>query len=252
MASDTTTVRHSLPPDLFDEVTLISLASTVAILLVAYGASLKALSPSTPGRYRFLFIWHAFDALIHFFLEGSFLYHCFYSWKSYDDVTMADIRDHKYYPTARGYLGHDDRIWGAQAGGDNVFAQLWMVYARADRRWAGADIGVISLELLTVLVVGPLACFVCYDIARKNPRANIVMTIIATAELYGGFMTFCPEWLTGNQFLDTSNWMYKWVYLVFFNGLWVVVPFYALYVSWNAFMTAFGTQKSVVVVKKTK
>lgn len=46
--------------------------------------------------------------------------------------------------------------------------------------------GVISLELLTVLVVGPLACFVCYDIARKNPRANIVMTIIATAELYGG------------------------------------------------------------------
>lgn len=53
---------------------------------------------------------------------------------------MADIRDHKYYPTARGYLGHDDRIWGAQAGGDNVFAQLWMVYARADRRWAGADL----------------------------------------------------------------------------------------------------------------
>lgn len=111
--------------------------------------------------------------------------------------------------------------------------------------------GVISLELLTVLVVGPLACFVCYDIARKNPRANIVMTIIATAEIYGGmrpwnikatycyqeltamfrlgFMTFCPEWLTGNQFLDTSNWMYKWVYLVFFNGLWVVIPLYALY-----------------------
>jgi hypothetical protein len=75
MASGTTAVEHSLPPDLFDEVTLISLASTVAILLVAYGASLKALSSSTPGNYRFLFIWHAFDALIHFFLEGSFLYH---------------------------------------------------------------------------------------------------------------------------------------------------------------------------------
>lgn len=44
----------------------------------------------------------------------------------------------------------------------------------------------ISLELLTVLVVGPLACLVCYDIAKKNPRANILMTVIATAELYGG------------------------------------------------------------------
>ncbi|KAK7730387.1 hypothetical protein SLS53_009005 [Cytospora paraplurivora] len=229
MASHTVTIEPGLPPDLFDETTLISLASTVAILLVAYGASLKALSPSTPGSYRFLFIWHAFDALIHFFLEGSFLYHCFYSWESYDNLTVRDVKSGRYYPTPRGYLGHDDRIWGAQAGGDNPFAQLWMVYARADRRWAGADTGVISLELLTVFVVGPLACLVCYDIARRNPRANIIMTIIATAELYGGFMTFCPEWLTGNQFLDTSNWMYKWVYLVFFNTLWVWVPLYALY-----------------------
>lgn len=48
---------------------------------------------------------------------------------------------------------------------------------------------VISLELLTVLVVGPLACLVCYDIAKKNPRANLLMTMIATAELYGGKFT---------------------------------------------------------------
>lgn len=75
MASNTTTADPGLPPDLFDQTTLVSLASTVLILAVAYGTSLKALSPSTPGSYRFLFIWHAFDALIHFFLEGSFLYH---------------------------------------------------------------------------------------------------------------------------------------------------------------------------------
>lgn len=75
MASNTTAADPSLPPDLFDQTTLVSLASTVVILAVAYGTSLKALSPSTPSSYRFLFIWHAFDALIHFFLEGSFLYH---------------------------------------------------------------------------------------------------------------------------------------------------------------------------------
>lgn len=75
MASNVTAADSGLPPDLFDQTTLVSLASTVLILAVAYGTSLKALSPSTPGSYRFLFIWHAFDALIHFFLEGSFLYH---------------------------------------------------------------------------------------------------------------------------------------------------------------------------------
>ncbi|KAF3770858.1 Emopamil-binding protein [Cryphonectria parasitica EP155] len=249
MASNAAT-GSGLPPDLFDTTTLVSLASTVLILAVAYGTSLKVLSPTTPGSYRFLFIWHLFDAGIHFFLEGSFLYHCFFSWKSPDQISAREALS--AYPTQRGYLGHDDRIWGAQAGGDNPFAQLWMVYAKADKRWAGADTGVISLELLTVLVVGPLACLVCYDIAKKNPRSNIIMTIIATAELYGGFMTFCPEWLTGNQWLDGSNFVYLWLYLVFFNMLWVFIPIYAIYVSWNAFSAAFQAQSAKATVKKSK
>lgn len=46
-----------------------------------------------------------------------------------------------------------------------------------------------------------------------------------------GFMTFCPEWLIGSLNLDTSNFMYMWVYLVFFNMLWVFIPFYAIYWS---------------------
>ncbi|KAI3401049.1 hypothetical protein diail_758 [Diaporthe ilicicola] len=232
MATNTTAAEAGLPPDLFDQTTLVSLASTVLILAVAYATSLKALSPSTPGSYRFLFIWHASIP--------------------YDNLTVGDLRSGRYYSTQPGYLGHDDRIWGSQAAGDNPFAQLWMVYARADKRWAGADTVVVSLELLTVLVVAPLAVLVCYDIAKKNARANVLMVIIATAELYGGFMTFCPEWLTGNQFLDSSNFMYLWVYLVFFNMLWVFIPFYAIYVSSNAITAAFNTQTVVQVVKKTK
>lgn len=44
-------------------------------------------------------------------------------------------------------------------------------------------------------------------------------------------MTFCPEWLTGNLSLDTSKAMYLYVYLAFFNLLWVFIPFYAIWVS---------------------
>jgi len=43
----------------------------------------------------------------------------------------------------------------------------------------------VSLELLTVFVVAPMAVMVCYDIVKKNPRANILMIILATSELYG-------------------------------------------------------------------
>lgn len=42
-------------------------------------------------------------------------------------------------------------------------------------------------------------------------------------------MTFAPEWLTGSPNLVTDNFMYKWVYLVFFNAaLWVVIPAWIL------------------------
>ncbi|CAK6981603.1 emopamil-binding protein-like [Scomber scombrus] len=47
-------------------------------------------------------------------------------------------------------------------------------------------------------------------------------------------MTFCPDWLMGSPHLDTSSWLYLWVYLVFFNGLWVLVPVLLLVRSWSS------------------
>lgn len=55
-------------------------------------------------------------------------------------------------------------------------------------------------------------------------------------------MTFCPEWLVGNVSLVTTNWMYLWLYLVFFNGLWVVVPLYALWFASGNISKAFAAQ----------
>ncbi|KAF4459264.1 C-87 sterol isomerase emopamil-binding [Fusarium albosuccineum] len=225
-ASIVSSSPSSLPPDLFDQTTIISLLSTLAIVFAAYAASLKFLPSSSSGTLRFLFIWHLADALCHFLLEGSFLYHCFFSHQLSSDESTAG-----YFPTPAGYLGYTDRVYGAQSGGSNPFAQLWMVYARADKRWAGVDLGVVSLELLTVFFDGPLAVYVCYCLAKRDPRASIWMIILATCELYGSFMTFCPEWLIGNVNLDTSNFMYLWVYLVFFNTLWVWIPLWVIWYS---------------------
>ncbi|EKJ75733.1 hypothetical protein NXS19_012240 [Fusarium pseudograminearum] len=223
MAAET---ASSLPPDLFDQTTIISLLSTLAIVFTAYVASLKFLPSSSSGTLRFLFIWHLADALCHFLLEGSFLYHCFFSHLP----LLNDVKT-ELFPTPAGFLGYSDRVYGAQSGGDNPFAMLWMVYAKADKRWAGVDLGVVSLELLTVFFDGPLAVYVCYCLARKDPKVSIWMIILATCELYGGFMTFCPEWLVGNPNLDTSNFMYLWVYLVFFNTLWVWIPLWVIWYS---------------------
>lgn len=111
---------------------------------------------------------------------------------------------------------------------------------------------VISLELLTVFVAGPLACLICYGIAKKDPRTNILIIIVATMELYGGFLTFCPEWLTLNYNLDTSNFMYKWVYLVFFNMLWVFIPIWAIWVAVQDINDAFASRSKTQSSRKAK
>ena len=54
-----------------------------------------------------------------------------------------------------------------------------------------------------------------------------------------GWMTFCPDWLIGSPNLATDNYLYLWLYLIFFNGLWVVVPGLLLYQSWVATRDAF-------------
>ncbi|KAM3512822.1 hypothetical protein MY11210_003527 [Beauveria gryllotalpidicola] len=236
----------ALPPDLFDTATLASLAAAGGIVGVAYAASRRALPPrgnNTPPALRFLFVWHLADALCHFILEGSFLYHCFFSYVDASAPAAAGLA-----AAPHNYLGHGAaaaRVYGPQAAGaNNPFAQLWMVYARADRRWGGADVGIISLELLTVFFDGPVALYVAYLIAKRDPRASFWMVVLATCELYGGFMTFCPEWLVGNVNLDGSNFMYMWVYLVFFNMLWVFIPLYAVWYSYRDISHAFAVRAS--------
>ncbi|TVY27095.1 Emopamil-binding protein-like [Lachnellula hyalina] len=196
--------------DHLDSTTITSLLAVLLILGTSYAVSLRVLAPSTAPRFRILFIWHAFDFLIHTIFEG-------------------------------------DRVFGA-AYGDNWATKLWMVYAQADRRWAQADLTVISLELLTVFLAGPLAAWICYGIAKRDWRVSFWMVVLATGEIYGGFMTFAPEWLTGNLNLDGSNFMFMWVYLVFFNMLWVFIPLYALWVAFQDMGNAFRFRDGIMAL----
>lgn len=65
-------------------------------------------------------------------------------------------------------------------------------------------------------------------------------------------MTFAPEWLSGSRNLDRGNFLYLWVYLVFFNGLWVVFPIWVLVVAYRNIRTAFeGAEVKTGGGKKT-
>jgi hypothetical protein len=164
--------------DVLDSTTVVSLAVVVMIFNSSFILSKRALEKDAPLSLRILFIWHAFDFLIHTIFEGSFLYNCFFTSSPYNPaVHPASL--------VTNFLNAPDRLYGA-AYGQNWATKLWMVYAQADKRWAGADLTVVSLELLTVLGAGPLAFYICTGIARKDYTVAFWMIVLATAELYGG------------------------------------------------------------------
>lgn len=167
--------------DQLDKTTVASLAGVLLLLNSAFILSQRVLPKETPGRLRILFVWHAFDFLIHTIFEGSFLYNCFFASAPFDPATS--------HPSLiTNFLKDPDRVYGS-AYGSNWASQLWMVYAKADKRWGEADLTVISLELLTVFGAGPLALYICYGISKKNPMVGFWMVVLATGELYGGLFT---------------------------------------------------------------
>lgn len=177
----------SASPPIFSWISFFSLFAVAALLLTAFVASFSLLPRSTPTKTRFLFIWHAFDALVHFTLEGSYLYNCFFTslpipLPHRETALFTDVMT----PPGIHFLGEKNRLYGAFYG-TGVTAQLWQEYARADRRWGGADLTLVSMELATVGCMAPLACLVCWSLVRGRVRAAWWWaTVVAIGELYGG------------------------------------------------------------------
>lgn len=243
----------STVPFTLDIQTSLCIAFALSLMPVAYVSS-SWLIPSTHTRNRILFFWHAYDALTHLFIEGSFLYECFNSYAA----IPAGLKGEPHF------LGHQDRVYGA-AFGKGPSARLWQEYAKADHRWGVSDANVISLELLTVFLGGPTAVYICYLLwksssSRTSTSARgaakgklwLVAPALATAELYGGFMTFAPEWLTASSQLETGNPVYLWFYLFFFNTLWVFIPIWVLWESAKELRTAFMTAEGAEPGRKSQ
>jgi len=184
-------------PPVFTATSAFSLAAVAGIAIIATTASRKLLPNNATWQDRWTFIWLTFDAFIHVIFEGSFI-----------------------------ALSTFGRTVDTSTG---MFAEMWKEYAAADTRWGTADPTIVSLELLTVFGAAPLAAYIVYQIVKGDPTRYYWIIVLCTAELYGGWMTFCPEWLIGSPALNTSNALHFWVYLVFMNVLWVALPVWLMF-----------------------
>ena len=200
-------------PSLFTPTTVAGLGACIAIAFAGYFISLRSLPANTSTTLKAFYIWHVSDAMVHLSIEASWLYNCFFTFTQLPIHTSdfphpAALTSNPVY-----FLGRSDRSYGPHFG-TNPSALLWHEYAKADKRWGGADLGLVSLELLTVFLGGPIAIYVSEQIRKgagspSGGAASAKMwfwgSLLATGELYGGFMTFAPEWLSGNPNLDSSS-----------------------------------------------
>ncbi|KAI0354888.1 Emopamil-binding protein [Trametes cingulata] len=188
-------------PPIFTATSAYSLSFVTAVGIVAYAAAKKLLPKDATWQDRVTFIWLAFDGIIHYTLEGSFVYYS---------------------------------VFGRQViTSSGPMAQMWKEYALADSRWGTADPTIVSLELLTVFGVGTMCFYVLKQLIQRDPARHYWIVVLSTSEIYGGWMTFCPEWLTGSPSLDTSNFLFLWVYLFFMNVIWVIIPLWLMYDSYG-------------------
>ncbi|KAG0172850.1 hypothetical protein DFQ28_009814 [Apophysomyces sp. BC1034] len=184
--------------DTWSIIALVFMVGLFAIALISGQAFLPAHASKID---RLTFIWFAFDALTHFIIEGSFLYH-----STFGRTVLT---------------------------GTGLFADMWKDYAQADLRWGFADSTIVAVELMTVVFSGSMCLYVLYLLHRNDPTRHLWIIVLSVFELIGGWFTFVPEWLDGSKYLTTDNFLYLYIYLAFFNLLWVVIPVALSYRSYN-------------------
>jgi hypothetical protein len=195
--------------ELLNTVSVVSLAYTAITLVVCFVLS-RLLGRNVSSVDKLVLWWIIWDALIHMSLEAPF-------------VVIS--------------------LTGTVNNSASIAALTWKEYGKADARWLYSDPTIVSLEILTAFLLSPICLLLVYAICRQRGYRHWLQLVLCTCELYGGWMTFAPEWLTGSKSLVTDNALYLWCYLVFFNGLWVVIPLALMYQSWIALNNAAGNGK---------
>lgn len=127
--------------------------------------SMDSASPKTPAKplgwsEKITAVWYLLDAFTHLSIEQIYCILTF------------------FYNGARNLP-------------NSPFSEIWIEYGKADKRWAEYDPTVLSLELLTVYIMGPLALLGLYGVSRQRATAGTCCWTTTTT-----FRGFIPLALT--------------------------------------------------------
>ncbi|KAK1319058.1 putative 3-beta-hydroxysteroid-Delta(8),Delta(7)-isomerase [Acorus calamus] len=152
---------------------------------------------------RILMCWWVFTGLTHIILEGYFVF-----------------SPEFYKKKVPCYL-----------------AEVWKEYSKGDSRYAGRDTAIVIVEGVTSVLEGPASLVAMYAIATGKPYSHTLQLTICIGQLYGCIIYFVASFLDGDNFAKSP--FYYWVYYVFANSIWVVIPTMIVVRSWRKISKAF-------------
>jgi len=220
---------------------VLSTALFVGYVLSGLTLPLVALPKSASRRARQMYSWLVFDLGIHTIHESVFLYqnivaHRPVSASGTSGSPSARVRP--WLPSGVHVWADPTRAYGAYTS-DSPWAAIWTDYGRADRRWAGPDLQVVTVEVIMCLfgtVLTVLALWLIHaDGGKITARAAFPVMVMSVMELLGYWSLFAPELMTGAPNFDLTKMEHIVVHLGIMNAIWLFFPLWCLVCCYRVF-----------------
>ena len=88
-----------------------------------------------------------------------------------------------------------------------------------------SDTFVLCMERITAFVDGPLCIITVIAFFRNSPYRYVLQLIVSLCQLYGDTLYFMTEIQEDFTHSEMYHPQYFWVYFVFLNSLWIIIPF---------------------------
>ncbi|KAI8067371.1 Emopamil-binding protein [Thamnidium elegans] len=117
------------------------------------------------------------------------------------------------------------------AGRNDILAQLWKEYAHGDSRYLVADELLLTLEVMTIFIWGPLCLITCWYILNGSPKQYFFQLVASLCHLFSCSLYFIMD-LPEATHCNPSPY-YFYIYFISFNMPWLIVPFTLLCQSYQ-------------------
>lgn len=109
----------------------------------------------------------------------------------------------------------------------SLLGQMWKEYSLSDSRYLTGDTFVVCMETVTAVVWGPLSFLCAYCILVGSPWRHPLQIVISLGQLYGDVLYYATctfEEVFRGKLYSRPERYYYWVYYIFLNAFWIVIP----------------------------